>query len=288
MAPTGRIWILTNVSNGSSWSSGILYSDDDGATIVTAETVSNGRLFDLALIGSSTMVAVGQNGTCVCSTNGGVSWQEHDNGLGGLLLSVTFTDALSGWVVGNEVYHTSDGGQLWSSQNAPSHPLLYKTCFLNSDTAWIVGVHGTILHTSNGGAEWQDESFPTPRTLYDVCFLSSVNGWTVGGSGLVLHYAEPESTYPAAPGIVRDFTLTAFPNPFNASTTIAYALPRAGHVSLRVLDPLGREVAVLADEQYQAGEHRVTLDGAELPSGIYFARLSAGTVDLTQKLMLIR
>ena len=84
------------------------------------------------------------------------------------------------------------------------------------------------------------------------------------------------------------FILSVFPNPFNPVTEIAYDLAKAGRVSLRVFDLLGREVAVLKDGFAEAGSHHVTFDGSGLASGIYFARLDAGKFSQTKKLMLLR
>jgi hypothetical protein len=79
-----------------------------------------------------------------------------------------------------------------------------------------------------------------------------------------------------------------YPNPFNPVTEIRYDLPRSGPVSLRVFDLLGREVAVLKDGVAEAGTHRVTFDGSKFSTGIYFARLSAGSLTQTKKLMLLK
>ena len=67
-----------------------------------------------------------------------------------------------------------------------------------------------------------------------------------------------------------------YPNPFNPTTTISYALPAAGDVRLEVFDGLGRRVAVLANGVRQAGRHDVTFDAEGLPSGLYVYRLTAG------------
>ena len=79
-----------------------------------------------------------------------------------------------------------------------------------------------------------------------------------------------------------------FPNPFNPSTTITYQIGRAGPVTLRVYDMLGREAAVLLDGRENAGVHTVSFDAVNLPSGVYFYRLNSGDFVETKKLVLLR
>ncbi|MCX6601707.1 MAG: T9SS type A sorting domain-containing protein [bacterium] len=88
--------------------------------------------------------------------------------------------------------------------------------------------------------------------------------------------------------IPSDLRLAAYPNPFNPSATIRFSLPRRGEAELVVYDVTGREVSVLVDGVLVAGEHRVPFDGARLPSGIYFARLTAAGAQATQKLLLLK
>jgi len=78
------------------------------------------------------------------------------------------------------------------------------------------------------------------------------------------------------------------PNPFNPSTTLSFTLPRQARARLAVYDVLGREVRVLADEDFTAGEHRILFDGSNLPSGLYFARLQSEEFVSTQKLLLLK
>ena len=61
-----------------------------------------------------------------------------------------------------------------------------------------------------------------------------------------------------------------YPNPFNPTTTIPFQLPKASHVKIVIYNTLGRKVAELTDQDYQAGYHTVTFDGNNLASGIYF------------------
>ncbi len=89
-----------------------------------------------------------------------------------------------------------------------------------------------------------------------------------------------------------------FPNPFNPSATIRYALPQASAVHLTVFNTLGQEVALLQRGEMEAGHHEVTFNGAALSSGVYFCRLQArplrpgyeGAADFLQirKLVLLR
>jgi hypothetical protein len=94
--------------------------------------------------------------------------------------------------------------------------------------------------------------------------------------------------------IPREFNLQQnFPNPFNPTTTIRYDLPRTAQVMLRVFDMLGREVAVLVDEEQEAGYKSLVWNadnaaGLNLSSGVYFLRLQAGDYTMMRKLMLVR
>ncbi len=92
----------------------------------------------------------------------------------------------------------------------------------------------------------------------------------------------------ARPELPQELTLSAYPNPFNPTTMIAFDLPKAACASLIVYDLTGRQVQTLFDEQMSAGHHEIGFDGASLPSGIYFARLSAGKFVRIQKLVLLK
>ncbi len=75
-----------------------------------------------------------------------------------------------------------------------------------------------------------------------------------------------------------------YPNPFNPSTTIKYKIASAGLVKLKVYDVLGKEVAILIDEEKQPGIYKVDFNASKLSSGIYFYQLIAGDFISVKKL----
>jgi hypothetical protein len=82
--------------------------------------------------------------------------------------------------------------------------------------------------------------------------------------------------------------LQNYPNPFNPSTTISFALPRRGFVTLTVYNTVGQQVAQLLREEREAGHHQIRFDASGLSSGLYYYRLSAGDVVQTSKMLLLK
>jgi hypothetical protein len=98
-----------------------------------------------------------------------------------------------------------------------------------------------------------------------------------GAAGASDHVSSPTS-----------YALSAYPNPFNPTTTISFSLPQASEVSLTVYDVLGQQVAQLVNGTLNAGEHRLTFEAANLPSGVYITRLATSAQTLTQKILLMK
>ncbi len=96
-----------------------------------------------------------------------------------------------------------------------------------------------------------------------------------------------------SPHIPLTFSLGQnYPNPWNPSTRIRYALPARAHVHLEVFDILGRPVAQLVDAVQEAGHHEAELRSSDISpapsSGIYFYRFVSGAFTQTRKMILAR
>jgi hypothetical protein len=79
-----------------------------------------------------------------------------------------------------------------------------------------------------------------------------------------------------------------YPNPFNPTTNIKFSIPSNGLVKLTVFDITGRQVAVLVNENLNAGTYTADFNAANVASGIYFYKLEAGSFVDTKKMMLIK
>ena len=79
-----------------------------------------------------------------------------------------------------------------------------------------------------------------------------------------------------------------YPNPFNPKTTIRFGIPEADQATLSVYNLKGQTVEVLLDEYMEAGYREVPWDGSQLPAGIYFYELRAGTHREIRKLNLVK
>jgi photosystem II stability/assembly factor-like uncharacterized protein len=79
-----------------------------------------------------------------------------------------------------------------------------------------------------------------------------------------------------------------YPNPFNPTTTIGFGLQNKSTVNITILNAIGEEVAVVLNEEREAGYHQVEFNAATLPSGVYFYQLKADSYIETKKMILMK
>ena len=120
-------------------------------------------------------------------------------------------------------------------------------------------------------------------------------------SGKVVPYVEiSENVTDVMPGtlIPDEFHLSQnYPNPFNPETIISYQLAKESFVTLKIYDAIGRELKTLVNQHQQPGVYNsqfsilnlpASRQGSQLPSGIYFYRLTAGSYSSTKKMLLLK
>ena len=79
-----------------------------------------------------------------------------------------------------------------------------------------------------------------------------------------------------------------YPNPFNPIAKINYSIPQTSQVQIIVFDLLGNEIETLVNEEKSVGTYELTWTAANLPSGVYFYQLKAGSFVQTKKMILLK
>jgi hypothetical protein len=79
-----------------------------------------------------------------------------------------------------------------------------------------------------------------------------------------------------------------YPNPFNPRTNIQFSIPKTEHVTLKIYNMLGQEIATLVSDKLAQGHHKYTWDASDFASGVYYYKIEAGTFIQTKKLVLLK
>lgn len=129
-------------------------------------------------------------------------------------------------------------------------------------------------------------------TAFRMDTLAISNGVVVLTLGMRPVFVEPltaTSVEDKRENVPQEFRLDQnYPNPFNPTTTIRFSIPQRSHLTLKVFDALGREVAMLVNGELSPGEHSVVLDAKNLSSGVYFYRLTTPTFSQTKSMEVLK
>ncbi|MFH1011953.1 MAG: T9SS type A sorting domain-containing protein [bacterium] len=162
------------------------------------------------------------------------------------------------------------------------------------DDIYLVRLNGSgdTLWTRAIGGPYAQVAISLQRTTdggYIIAGFSTTLDPSYGDFYVVKTGADEMRTEPIDGQVSRNYILyPSYPNPFNATTTLRFDLPRAGMVTLRIYDVLGREAATLVRGVKAAGHHSVIWNATAFPSGLYFARLEADGFMQTHKLLALK
>ena len=142
-----------------------------------APLASKSLLLDIALTPGDKLVAVGDRGHILLSTDG-QNWQQAQVPVTSMLTSVFFIDANTGWAVGHDatILKTEDAGQSWQVQQylpEVEKPLL-DVVFKNADKGMAIGAYGQVYRTEDGGQNWQYEFHGELLPVEDVEYLEEL------------------------------------------------------------------------------------------------------------------
>ncbi len=172
-----------------------------------------------------------------------------------------------------------------------------NTVTLNWETKTEVMNHGFEVERKTAITEWAKIGFVEGHyTTNSPKYYSFTDKPTESGKVFYrLKQIDTDGAFEYSPEVMVDMGLPTnfaleqnYPNPFNPETVIRYALPVAGDVTIEVFNGLGEKIATLVDGLKEAGNHQVSFKVDNLPSGLYFCKMTAGKFTSTRKMMLLR
>jgi len=226
------------------------------------------RVDALAVSGSSLYAAGAFNSADGSNAPGaavwdGTSWSSLSSGLDYAAYALT-TDGIGGAYFGGD-FQTAGG------------------ITLNHLTHW--NATASSFEDVNGGVDNRVVALATDLTaLY-------AGGWmeTAGSSNVPsLHFASLKgsgagvSTSPPANNTME----SVYPNPVVSASTVDISLTQSGPIKLELFNSLGERASLIADAHFDSGPHQFPLDAHDLPSGLYFLRLSTGENTVNQQLVI--
>jgi hypothetical protein len=155
----------------------------------------------------------------------------------------------------------------------------------------LASIGTTLLRSTDNGDTWAADTSGLPAVTYLALTVTSDSIAYAGAERQPVFYSRRTLTgLPALPAVVPERIRLDqnYPNPFNPSTTIRFTLPSRTRVRLSVWSMLGQRIAVLRDEEMDAGQHECVFDARGMATGVYFYRLDAGASSETRRLLLLR
>jgi photosystem II stability/assembly factor-like uncharacterized protein len=294
----------TNIFAGTD--SGFCISTNNGINWTSA---NNGlpystKVYSIAMVGENIFAGITSsnffdNAGLYLSTNYGTSWNKINNGMPTIpiyTLNVNGNNFFAGTMGG--VYVSTDNGSNWTPSGILSSAVFSLALSGNNIFA---GTEKGIFLSSNSGINWVQlndslinsyvpslaiagNNIFAGTDLNGLC-RSTDNGahWMQVNKGLINSTGSYTNVLP------QGFTLSQnYPNPFNPSTVISYSLPSASNVKLIIYNTLGQKIKTLESGYKTAGNYSINFNAANLPSGIYFYKLEAGSFSQIKKMMLIK
>lgn len=284
----------------------------------TFRTLNGGSAWSLVDASSAVWIDVSEaNGDYVWKVQGSVVRYSTDNGTtwqataafpflptGSTKILAHPTDqntvfvTFSGYGASAKVARSTDLGATWAdvTGDLPFQPVNAIEVNPSNPVQWFIGTDTGVWATENGGVNWVpfEDGFPN-AVVDDLEIQNSLQKLVAGTHGRgaweidippTIGTDAPVSVAASALNLMFD---NPFPNPVSDRTMFRYAAKSGSKVTLRVYDVQGREVADLADFETGDGFIRTTpWYTDDVPSGVYFAVLQAGTQSTSRKIVVAK
>ncbi|HMN23130.1 MAG TPA: T9SS type A sorting domain-containing protein, partial [Ignavibacteriaceae bacterium] len=268
----------------------ILKTTDSGNTWTVIPVSLGSSINEIDFTDSSLGYLETIDGNLYKSTDGGNNWDQISNIQEYNILYME--DGLVGWAIGSGVGKTSDGGITWTKLISGNY---WDAVFYNANYGWILGKdslnQNATFYTIDGGLNWVRKSFDVQSNNLFIDFIDEQIGWILFEDGTLMKTINSGITFVKEdkfPTVTQYSLSQNYPNPFNPSTKISWQSPVSSWQTLKVFDVLGKEVAVLVNEEKSSGSYEINFDASKLSSGVYYYQLSAGVFIQTKKMILLK
>lgn len=300
----------------------LIKSTNKGSTwaYTTSTAIVNSPIYCAAQSGILTnniMVSARQgSASLIRSSDGGYNWQDITGNLGSLaggyfmrLQADPFNGntfyLLKSSYTGGVVLKTTNFGNNWTDLTSDLPYIPANDIFVDSANAGVMylGNDFGVYRTTNSGANWARLNNGLPFvpvidfSYYNYNGTKLLRAATFGRGVFELNIAQPISVNDPSGIVPPEYSLSQnYPNPFNPSTVIRFSIPSSemfahrgvGMVTLKVFDITGREIHTLVNEKLQPGTYNVTFNGINIPSGVYFYKLTSETFSESKKMILLK
>jgi choice-of-anchor A domain-containing protein/uncharacterized repeat protein (TIGR01451 family) len=271
------------------WGTGMFKSSDNGESWKDISGGLISRIINSISINSNSEIYAATFGSGIeKSSDHGITWSKVNIGYDHIWSVASSGSKIYAGTYGDGLYFSNDCGSTWQKSYDLDADYIYSVSPDNNGNVYLSTWSSGVYVSYNTSEKW--------------------NALGMKGLGVSAVYADPSSGLVLASsnngGIYSISSLTAvnndtripssysleqnYPNPFNPSTVISYTIPKAGHVTLKVYDMLGKEVATLVNGTKQAGIHQAVFNASGFSSGTYMYRIVSGSFSLTKKMLLLK
>ena len=281
-----------------------LFKTTDGGGIWDTVAIPSGLpvMSTIEIVNETTILVPGNNGYYILTTDGGNSWIKKNTGALGIIAA---THRYFPSLQATTLFICGEAGTVMKTTQSVL-PVELTSFSANSSGRDVLLKWTTASELNNSGFEIERKS--TSGEWVGLSFIRG-KGTTTGLSEYVYtdkNLSEGDYSYRLKQidhdgtstcsyeveveiGAPETYTLSQnFPNPFNPSTVIRYALPVAGNVELKVYNSLGEVVKTLVNSPKEAGYHEISFIASDLPSGLYLYELKAGSFSSVKKMLLVK
>ncbi len=266
---------------------GVRVTKDGG---VSWETVNNGLPgYNVSsIVAMDTLLFVSVNGYGIYrSADKGANWTKSFSGSDPFFMACTDSNIYAGTtVIHCSLYRSDIKGEVWTKLNAGLNNAGAIVAIKNN--IFLSKIGSVVLSTNNG------DTWTSFENIRYILTMAASDKYIFVGTDYNGIYARllSEMITPVEEIITEipnNFTLNQnHPNPFNPTTTISFSIPSKEYVTLKIYDALGKEIAVLFNDELLPGTYQKEWSANGLSSGVYFYKLQASNFNQTRKLVLLK